>query len=109
MIGRALHLAWLDVYAADATCWREAGTHQNMVDAQAHFSPEGVHTVIPPRERVRGLLEQTKAVFEPEREQILKSFAFRRAEQHLPFPRLGVVHIALFGRCLLYTSPSPRD
>jgi hypothetical protein len=69
-----------------------------MVDPQAHLAAERIHAVIPPREGPLRLLEQPECVLQPESDQLAERFAFRRAEEHLPFPGLGVVDVAILGR-----------
>src|SRR3990172_2699137 len=69
-----------------------------MVDAQSQVALEAVHAVVPPTERFLGLIEQTEAVLEPELDQRPEDGPLRLAEQHLSFPGLWIMNVALLRR-----------
>ncbi len=68
-----------------------------MVDAQAEVLLEAEHAVIPPREGLFRLREETEAVGQAEAEQALEGSAFRLGTEDLAGPALRVVHIAVVG------------
>jgi hypothetical protein len=52
--------------------------------------------VIPPAERLVGLRKPAEDVFESELEERAQRRTLGRRAQNLPFPRCGVVHVAIF-------------
>ncbi len=98
MVRRPLPGPHITVNGTALAALRQFRRHQDMIDAQPQVPLEGVHAVVPPGEASVTLFEETKAIRQPELEQGFKCRALRETEQHLPFPGLGIMNVALFRR-----------
>jgi hypothetical protein len=97
VVGGLLPLAGVAVDAARRATRRERRRQQHVVDAQAVVLRKRELPVVPPRERLRRLLEQAKAVDQAGGEQRAERRALGFRHQHLPGPQRRVVHVTVVG------------
>src|SRR5512145_514912 len=98
VVGGTLQPARVKVDCAARAPGREVWGGENVVDPQTHVALELVHPVVPPGERLLGLIEQPEAVLQAEVEQAAKRRTFLLAAQDLACPELRVVHVAVLRR-----------
>src|ERR1700687_4139797 len=98
MIRWALHAPWRGIDGACRARRGKCGRQQHMVDAKAHAAAKRPHAIVPPAEGPFGLLKKPKRVDESQLEKAPKRGALRLAEQHVAFPGLWIVNIAILGR-----------
>jgi hypothetical protein len=73
----------------------EWSARQNQIYPQTLVATKAAGAIIPPRKRLRRLLESAKGIDEPELEQAVETGPLGVAAQDLSPPRIGIVHIRI--------------